>query len=93
MNTISSVMTNVSLKKVIQEMAVYIHEQAVQIRKDIQIPDGELRLYSDFAIYPTDENNFYAFHYVVHVDNETEKFFIVSWTPSNEDEYLDSINY
>ncbi len=89
MNTIS----NVSLKKVIEQMAVYIHEQAVQIRKDFEIPDGILKVYTDFAIYATDENKYYAFHYVVHVDNQTERFFIVTWTKSTEDEYLDSLNY
>ena len=85
-------LSNVSLKKLIQLMAVYIHNQAVQIRKDYKIEDGMLKLYSDYVIYPTDENDFYSFHYVVHVDNQTERFFIVTWTPSTQDEYLDSIN-
>ena len=86
-------LSNVSLKKILEVMSVYIHNQCVQIRKDFQIPDGELKLYTDYAIYPTDDNKYYAFHYVVHVDNQTERFFIVSWTPSTEDEYLDSIDY
>ncbi|MFA5366353.1 MAG: hypothetical protein WC333_00320 [Dehalococcoidia bacterium] len=88
-----SALTNIELKKIIQQMAVYIHEQAVQIRKDFEIPPGTLKLYSDYAIYGTDDNEFFAFHYVVHVDNETERFFIITWTSATQDEYLDSINY
>jgi hypothetical protein len=93
MNTLSSVITNVSFQKIIQQIAVYVHEQAMEIRKEYDIPESELRIYSDYAIYATDNNDYYAFHYVVHVDSETEKFFIVSWTPATEDEYLDSLNY
>lgn len=93
MNTLSSIITNVSLQKVIQQIAVYVHKQAMEIRKEVNIPDDELRIFSDYAIYATDNNDYYAFHYVVHVDNESEKFFIVSWTPATEDEYLDSLNY
>jgi len=88
-----NILSNVNLKKILEVMSVYIHNQCVRIRKDFVIPDGELRLYSDYAIYPTDKNDYYAFHYVVHVDNQTERFFIVTWTPSTEDEYLDSIDY
>jgi len=93
MNTISSTIVNVSLKKVVQEMALYIHEQCIQIRRDNEIEDGNILVYSDYAIYPTNDNDYYSFHYVVHVDNKSERFFIVSWTPSTEDEYLDSIKY
>jgi hypothetical protein len=89
MNTLS----NVDLKKIIQQIAIYVHEQAVQIRKDYEIPTGTLKLYSDYLIYGTDDNEFYAFHYVVHVDSETERFFIVTWIPATQDEYLDSLNY
>jgi hypothetical protein len=85
--------SNVSLKKVIEQMSLYIHEQAVQIRKEFEIPNGELKVYADFLIYVTDDNQYFSFHYVVHVDNQTERFFIVTWTPATEDEYLDSINY
>jgi hypothetical protein len=88
-----STLTNIELKKIIQQMAVYIHEQAVQIRKDFEILPGTLKLYSDYAIYGTDNNKFFTFHYVVHVDNETERFFIITWMPATQDEYLDSINY
>jgi hypothetical protein len=86
-------LSNVSLQKVIHLMAIYIHEQAVDIRKNYVIEDGTLKIFSDYVVYPTDDNHYYAFHYCVHVDNETERFFIVTWTPSNEDEYLDSLKY
>jgi len=90
---ISSNITNVNLKKIIQQIADYIHIQCVQIRKDFDIEEGFIKLYSDYVIYPTDDNQFYAFHYVVHVDKLSERFFIVSWTPATQDEYLDSLNY
>lgn len=93
MSTLSATIENVSLTKVVQQMAVYIHEQCSQIRKDFEIPEGTLKIFSDYVVYPTDDNKFYSFHYVVHVDGESERFFIVSWTPSTEDEYLDSIDY
>jgi hypothetical protein len=89
----SSNITNIDLQKIIQQMAVYIHEQCVQIRKDFGVEEGFIKLYSDYAIYPTDDNKFFSFHYVVHVDSKSERFFIVTWTPATQDEFLDSINY
>jgi hypothetical protein len=88
MNTIS----NVDLQKITKQIAVTVHEQAVQIRKDYEILDGNIKLYSDYAIYGSEDDKFYAFHYVVHVDNQTERFFIVVWIPATMDEYLDSID-
>ena len=93
MNTLSSVIANVSLTNIIHHIAVNVHEQAVEIRKNFDIPEGQLKIYSDYAIYATDNNDFYAFHYVVHVDRVSERYYIVSWTPATEDEYLDSLNY
>ena len=40
MNTLSSVITNVSLQKIIQQIAVYVHEQAMEIRKEYDIPES-----------------------------------------------------
>lgn len=93
MNTLSSVIANVSLTNIIQQIAVNVHEQAEEIRKKFDIPKGQLKIYSDYAIYATDNNDYYAFHYVVHVDSVNERFYIVSWTPATEDEFLDSLNY
>jgi len=93
MNAVSSIIANISLKKIVDLMAVYIHEQALEIRKENNIEDGHIKIYSDYVVYPTNNNEYYAFHYVVHVDNQSERFFIVSWTPSTEDEFLDSIKY
>ena len=89
MNTLS----NVSLQKIVQAMAVHIHNECVQIRNEFPIEDGMLKIYSDYVVYPTEDNDYYSFHYVVHVNNQSERFFIVTWTPSTEDEYLDSIDY
>lgn len=86
-------LSNVSLQKIVQQMATYIHAQAVDIRKNNEIADGKLVIFSDYVTYPTDDNVFYAFHYCVHVDNQSERFFIVAWTPSTEDEYLDGIDF
>jgi len=93
MKQISSIIANADLTKIIQQMALSIHSQCVEIRKEFEINDNQIRIYSDYVVYPTDDNIYYAFHYVVHVDNQSERFFIVSWTPSTEDEYLDSIDY
>lgn len=87
------VITNINLSNIIKQIASYIHEQCVQIRKDVDIEEGFIRLYSDYAIYPTDDDEYYCFHYVVHVDNKSERFFIVTWTPATQDEYLDSIKH
>jgi len=88
-----SKMSNVDLQNIIEKIAIYVHNQCVEVRKEYDIKDGHIRLYSDYAIYPNDNNEYYAFHYVVHVDNKYDRFFIVSWTPATEDEYLDSIEY
>lgn len=93
MNTLSSVITNVSLSNIVYQIAVNVHEQAEEIRNKHKIPKGELKIYSDYAIYATDNNDYYAFHYVVHIDSKTERFYIVSWTPASEDEFLDSLNF
>ena len=93
MPSVSAKFCNVSLKKIVELMAVYIHEQALEIRRENNIEDGHIKIYSDYVTYPTENNEYYAFHYVVHVDNQSERFFIVSWTPSTEDEFLDSIKY
>lgn len=89
MNTIN----NLDLKDIIEHMAFHIHKQAVQIRKDYEIPPGMIKIDSDFAIYGTKDEKYYSIHYVVYVDNEGERFHIVTWTPATQDEYLDSINY
>jgi hypothetical protein len=83
---------NLELQKIIEHMAIHIHEQAVQIRKDYEILPGMIKLYADFAIYCTDDNKYFSFHYVVYVDNKGERFHIVTWTPATQDEFLDSIN-
>lgn len=93
MNTLSSVISNVSLQNIFQQIAVNIHNQANEIRKNESISNDSIRIYSDYAIYPTDDNEYYAFHYVVHVDNETERYYIVSWTPATQDEYLDLLKF
>lgn len=93
MNTLSQTIVNVNLDSIIEQMAIYIHEQAVEIRKDFEIPDGIIKIYSDCIIYPTEDECYSAIHYVVHVDNKTERFFIVAWTPATLDEYLDSIKH
>lgn len=93
MNTLSSVVTNVSLQNIFQQIAVNVHKQANEIRENETIPEGSIKIYSDYAIYATDDNEYYAFHYVVHVDNQTERYYIVSWTPATQDEFLDSLNF
>ncbi len=84
---------NVDFKEIFQEIAIHVHNQAVQMRKDYDIPDGMIKLYADYLVCGTPNDEYYAFHYVVHVDNQSERFFIVTWTPATQDEFLDSIYF
>jgi len=89
MNAIS----NIDLQKILQKMAIHIHNEAVEIRKIDNIPDGMLKIYADYIVYNAENNLYYAFHYVVHVDNQTERFFIVLQNQASEDEFLDSLEH
>lgn len=87
-----SELENVDLSEIIRQMSLNIHEYCVEIRKDNEIQDGRLIIYNDYVIYPASNKKYYTFHYVVHVDNQSEKFFIVTWNEATEDEYLDSLD-
>jgi hypothetical protein len=83
---------NSDLSEIIMQMSLNIHERCVEIRSDNNIEDGRIIIFTDYAIYPANDRKYYTFHYVVHVDNQTERFFIVTWREATEDEYLESID-
>lgn len=90
MNT-NEYIENDDLSEIIRIINLNVHQQCVQIRKENDIKKGRIIMFADYAMYPTEDRKYYTFHYVVHVDKESEKWFIIYMQPANEDEYLESL--
>lgn len=90
---INSNIKNVDLQFIFNEIASNIHDEAKEIRKSDELKNGNIAIYSSYLIYPSDDGKYYAFHYVVHVDEKTERFYVVTWIETTEDEYLDFLKF
>jgi ABC-type uncharacterized transport system substrate-binding protein len=91
-NELLNKIKSVELNDIIGQIAMHVHEQSVQIRKESEIPEGMLKIYSDCVYFPISDGSYQCIYYVVHVDNQSDRFFIVTSTSATEDEYLDSID-
>jgi hypothetical protein len=84
---------NFELSDIIDKIAVHVHEQGHQRRETTEIPDGIMVVYSDCMIFPLNDGTYQAIHYVVYVDNKSERFYIVLTVDATENEYLDSLDF
>jgi hypothetical protein len=83
--------TNIEVAELNYELAQKVHAEAVQIRKDYNIEDNHIKLCSGYIIYPLNDK-YYSVHYIAHIDNKYDRFFITVMKQCTEDEYLDSIS-